>query len=190
MRKGYSGRLRIVGGRLRGRRLPVGSAPGLRPTPERVRETVFNWLQPSVVGAVCLDLFSGSGALGFEALSRGASDICFVERDRRLAMHLKALAEQFGEKAVRVVNADAQDFLRRDAQPNDIVFLDPPFRKGLLERVCNTLEARGWLAAGAMIYLESEAPLSRLSLPACWHHYREGRAGGVHYGLAVRRSAS
>ena len=103
---------------------------------------------------------------------------------------MKALAEQFGEKAVRVVNADAQVFLRRDPQPSDIVFLDPPFRKGLLERVCDMLEARGWLAADAMIYLESEAPLSRLRLPERWQPYREGRAGDVHYGLAVRRRAT
>jgi 16S rRNA (guanine966-N2)-methyltransferase len=164
----------------------VGSAPGLRPTPERVRETLFNWLTPTIAGSVCLDLFSGSGALGFEAASRGASQVWLVERDRRLAMHLKLLAAQLGEPGVQVVNADARAFLKGDARASDIVFLDPPFRTGLLQQSCNALEHGGWLSAAALVYLESEAPLNRLLLPVSWRIYREGRAGDVHYGLALR----
>lgn len=186
MRKGYKGQLRIVGGRLRGRKLPVAPAEGLRPTPDRVRETAFNWLQPFVLGASCLDLFSGSGALGFEAASRGASNVWLVERDRRLATQLQAVADRLGETAVHVVNADARAFLNRDARRFEIVFLDPPFRSGLLELACGLLEDRGWLATRAAVYLEAEAPLSLLRLPDSWRIRREKRAGDVHYGLAVR----
>jgi len=186
MSKGYAGQLRIVGGRLRGRKLPVGSAPGLRPTTQRVRETVFNWLQPWIQGARCLDLFSGSGALGFEAASRGAADVWLVERDRSVATQLEGTAERLGEPGVHIVHADARAFLTRSASRFDIVFLDPPFRSELLENTCKTLEVRGWLVPRALIYLEAEVPLEELRLPGSWGLHRAKCAGDVHYGIAVR----
>lgn len=182
-------RLRIIGGQWRGRRITFPDAPGVRPTPDRVRETVFNWLQPVIAGARCLDLFAGSGALGFEALSRGAAQVVLVDADSRVAAHLREQGAVLQAEGLEVVAAEALQYLDVPAPARfDIVFLDPPFGGGLLGPCCRILEAGGWLAAGARIYLEAEGSLQQLPLPDTWSLVRSKQAGQVGYHLAVRQS--
>jgi 16S rRNA (guanine966-N2)-methyltransferase len=180
-----SGRIRIVGGDLRGSRIDVADAPGLRPTPERVRETLFNWLQPVISGARVLDLFAGTGALGIEALSRGAASVLFVERDRSLATALRGHLQRLRQSAGRVEVADAVNWLEGTPAPFDLVFLDPPFAAGLWSKVAKRLEHGGWLAPHAWIYVESPSDVTP-QLPAGWQLHREGRAGDVRYALYRR----
>jgi 16S rRNA (guanine966-N2)-methyltransferase len=176
--------LRIIGGEWRSRRLRFAAATDIRPTPDRVRETLFNWLAPRIARARCLDLFAGSGALGLEALSRGAGETVFVERERRLADDLRGLLTEWGAPHATVVLADARRFLAGDAQPFDIVFLDPPFAaRDLLEACAAQLEERGWLAPAALIYVECAAREGLPRLPATWRPSKEGRAGEVGYHL-------
>ncbi len=184
--------LRIIGGEWRSRRLRFADAPGLRPTPDRVRETLFNWLVSDLPGARCLDLFAGSGVLGFEAASRGAGEVVMVERAagvvRRLRENLALLGA--GER-LQVVQADALRFLAGPPRPFDIVFLDPPYGKGLLEPALKALEG-GWLAPGAVLYIEAESSLPEATLagwlPQGYAITRRGTAGTVGYFL-VRREA-
>jgi 16S rRNA (guanine966-N2)-methyltransferase len=177
--------VRIVGGRWRGRRIAFPDSDGLRPTPDRVRETLFNWLQAVVPGARCLDLFAGSGALGFEALSRGATAAMFIERHLHIGQQLRATATSLAATGARIVVADAIDWLRTSpAQPFDVVFLDPPYASGVLTQVCELLNAKAWLAAEASIYLEAPADVPMSFLPATWRILRSKRAGQVGYHLA------
>ena len=178
-------RVRIIGGRWRGVPLSFPALPQLRPTPDRVRETLFNWLQSVIVGARCLDLFAGSGALGIEALSRGAGHTVFVDRDPQIGTHLAGVLAKLGVagEAARVEVADALAFLDRAAQPFDIVFLDPPYATDLLSLVCQRLAQRGWLARDAHIYLECSARSGLPMLPAGWVTHRAKRAGQVGYHL-------
>lgn len=185
---GYSNQLRIVGGHWRGRRLRFPSLEGLRPTPDRVRETLFNWLAPLIEGSRCLDLFAGSGALGIEALSRGAAEAVFVERHSAASAQLRENLIALGAQGWRVERADARLWLRGPAQPFEVVFLDPPFGQNLLPPVCTALEQGGWLAPQARIYLETERTLQDLQLPGNWSVIREKTAGQVSYGLAVRNA--
>jgi 16S rRNA (guanine966-N2)-methyltransferase len=147
-----------------------------------VRETLFNWLQQPIVGARCLDLFAGSGALGLEALSRGAAHVTFVDREPQVGRHLEQTLERLGSRDAAVVVEDAQRFLLRPPQPFDIVFLDPPFDSAVLEAVGNRLQ-QGWLAAGAYIYVECPADRSVATLPAQWAVQRTKSAGQVGYHL-------
>jgi 16S rRNA (guanine966-N2)-methyltransferase len=181
--------VRIIAGRWRGRRLSFPAIPGLRPSPDRVRETLFNWLQGPIVEARCLDLFAGSGVLGFEALSRGASEAVLVERDGEAVKALQASAEALGAPRPAIVAADAFAFLKGPARPFDVVFLDPPFAAGWLPELCTLLEERGWLAPRARVYLESAASEPAVPLPAAWEMLRETRAGEVRAVLARRRDA-
>jgi len=178
--------VRIIGGEWRGRRIAFAPVPALRPTPDRVRETLFNWLQPVVYGSRCLDLFSGSGALGLEALSRGAREVVFVEKERGVVASLQAALTTLGSERGHVKQADARQFLAGPAQPFDIVFLDPPFASRWLPEVCQALEQRGWLASPAVIYLEMPAAEPVSPLPPGWSLVRSKRAGEVGYHL-VRR---
>ena len=178
------GRVRIIGGTLRGSKLEVPDAPGLRPTPDRVRETLFNWLLPVIAGARCLDLFAGTGALGIEALSRGAASVDFVETDARLADLLRANLTRLKQSA-RVVRSDAQRFLAETEGCYDLAFLDPPFGAGLWTLTAQALEAHGRLHADAWIYVESPAA-EPPALPAHWAQHRESRAGAVRYSLYRR----
>lgn len=176
--------LRIIGGTLRGRKWSFPDAPGLRPTPDRVRETLFNWLAPHVVGMRVLDLFAGSGALGFEALSRGAATAVFVENDRVAAASLRAVAQRFGLASARIDGGDALAFLR--GQPRhgfDLVFLDPPFAAGLLEPALAALAEGDVLAPGGFCYLEQSARQEAPPVPAGWTVHRSGKAGEVGYHL-------
>jgi 16S rRNA (guanine966-N2)-methyltransferase len=180
--------LRIIGGSWRGRtwRFPEGE---IRPTPDRVRETLFNWLSPHIGGARCLDLFAGSGALGLEALSRGASRVVFVEQAAAAAGELRqTLALWGGERAAaaQVHGTDANRFLAGTVEVFDVVYLDPPFAGGLLGKVAARLEAGGWLAPGALIYAECPARDALPPLPATWSVAKSGRAGEVGYHLLRR----
>jgi 16S rRNA (guanine966-N2)-methyltransferase len=183
-----SGKLRIIGGSLRGSRVAVPDMPGLRPTPDRVRETLFNWLAPVIEGARCLDLFAGTGALGIEALSRGAAQVDFVEADARLADLLRANLVRLKQDA-NVHVADALRFLARDAAHYDVVFLDPPFAANLWGDAAQALEAHCRLLESTWIYVESPANAA-LELPQNWMPHREGRAGDVRYALYRRVGAS
>lgn len=184
---GGDSQLRIIGGRWRGRRLRFPAVQGLRPTPDRVRETLFNWLAPHICGARCLDLFAGSGALGIEALSRGAGEVIFVECHPCVARQLRQNLILLGVDEPRVEQADALTWLDRRGLPFDVILLDPPFDSGLLEPVCHALEKKGWLAPQAYIYLESGLDKKTLNLPKTWKIVREKTAGQVIYRLAVRR---
>ena len=176
--------LRIVGGRHRGRRLRFPAGVEIRPTPDRVRETLFNWLQPRIVDARVLDLFAGSGALGLEALSRGAAHVTFVERERRAASAIDALLKEWQEPTATVACADALAWLTATpAAAYDIVFLDPPYDADVLAAAANDLAARGWLAPDARIYVERRARDPLPALPAGWREQRAGRAGEVGYHL-------
>jgi 16S rRNA (guanine966-N2)-methyltransferase len=178
--------LRIIAGSWRGRKLRFAPVPGLRPTPNRVRETLFNWLQPVIHGARCLDLYAGSGALGIEAASRGASAVVLVDRDPQVVRVLREQLQLLDAGQVQVLQADVGSWLSGTPEPFDIVFLDPPFRAGLLSAAIGQLEAGGWLAPEAWIYLEAEQGLVP-DLPDNWELYRSKRAGQVGYHLARRR---
>jgi 16S rRNA (guanine966-N2)-methyltransferase len=180
--------VRIIGGEWRGRRIRFPAAAELRPTPDRVRETLFNWLQGVTPGARCLDLFAGSGALGLEALSRGARAALLVENDPVVAAGLRASLAALKDTRGRVLERDAFALLSGPAEAFDVVFLDPPFAKGWLTDLCKLLEAGGWLAPGALIYLENAARDAAPSLPPGWVLERETRAGEVH-GMLARRGA-
>ncbi|TNJ33564.1 16S rRNA (guanine(966)-N(2))-methyltransferase RsmD [Arenimonas terrae] len=175
------GQVRIIAGHLRGSKLPVPDRPGLRPSADRVRETLFNWLQPMLPGARVLDLFAGTGALGFEACSRGARATTLVERDPGLAEGLRDSARRLKVEGLRVVTADALSWLQQDpGERFDLVFLDPPFEAGLWEEAARRLGP--WLASDAWIYVET--PLkTALLLPSGWRLHREGQTREVRYAL-------
>lgn len=170
------GKLRIIGGEFRRRQLPVLDSPGLRPTPDRVRETLFNWLGQQLYGQQVLDLFAGTGALGVEALSRGAAWVDFVERDPRVAAQLSTNLASLNITASTVHVNEVQAFLARPAKPYTLVFLDPPFHQQLAAPCCSTLENSGWLDNEAMIYLETET-VQAPNVPANWLLHRETQAG-------------
>jgi 16S rRNA (guanine966-N2)-methyltransferase len=178
------GRLRIVAGKWRSRLLPIADAPGLRPTPERIRETLFNWLAPHIRGAHCLDLFAGSGALGFEALSRGAKTVDFVERSATAAAILGENATTLDATGARVLKQDAFDFLQSDAVlAYDIVFLDPPFDDDRAGELCRLLQAGGFVRAGTLVYLEQPGDRHAPEFPGSWSVRKEKAAGNVRYSL-------
>lgn len=173
-------KVRIIGGRWRSRILTFPDSPDLRPTPDRVRETLFNWLGQELTGKTCLDLFAGSGALGFEAASRDAARVVMVEADRRVFRALRAGAEKLPAPNVELVCADGVKFLISDRRVFDVVFLDPPFRLGLLPELLRELP--GHLAAGGHVYVETAQPVE---LESGWQAWREGKAGQVHYQLLI-----
>jgi len=180
--------LRIIGGSWRGRtwRFPAGD---IRPTPDRVRETLFNWLSARITGARCLDLFAGSGALGLEALSRGASRVVFVEHSAQPARDLRQTLALWGGEpaaAAQVHVADANAYLAGKPEVFDVVFLDPPFAGGLLAQVAGRLATGHWLAPEALIYAECPAREALPPLPAAWTVAKTGRAGEVGYHLLRR----
>jgi len=174
-------KVRIIGGRWRSRILRFPPAAHLRPTPDRVRETLFNWLGQRLDGLACLDLFAGSGALGFEALSRGASRVVMVEKDRAVAAGLRESARLL-EAEPRILVRDAIDWLAEGGERFDVAFVDPPYASGLAERALAGLGAR--LSPGARVYVESDR---RLEAPEGWRALREDRAGAVRYALYEAR---
>ena len=176
--------VRIVGGAWRGRRVEFPDLPALRPTPDRVRETLFNWLQFKVPGARCLDLYAGSGALGLEALSRGAAEVVFVETAPVVTHFLRAQLKSLGGEARgHVHDLGAARFLRTPGEPFDIVFLDPPFGQNALPDCLEQLAAAKWLKNGALVYLEDERTAGLPALPAGWQVLKSKSAGEVGYHL-------
>ncbi len=176
-----SNEVRIIGGKWRGRKLVFPDQPGLRPTLGRARETLFNWLRSEIEGSHCLDLYAGSGALGFEALSRGAASVTFVESSRRAARSLKENAARLGAEGATVICAPAERLLRRASQTWDIVFLDPPFEHVSLTRALQAVRAAGVLAEHGVVYVEAPA---RVALPTeGWRLVKHARAGDTQFGL-------
>ncbi|QEE25478.1 16S rRNA (guanine(966)-N(2))-methyltransferase RsmD [Rhodanobacter glycinis] len=182
---GRAGRIRIIGGSLRNSRLDVPDLPGLRPTPERVRETLFNWLAPTIAGVQALDLCAGTGALGIEALSRGAAGVQFVERDAAAARTLRENLARLKAPGGAVAATDAASYLHGAPRTFGLVFMDPPFALELWAPLARQLEQGGWLTPSAQIYVES--PRNTLpALPANWQAWREGAAGDVRFALYRR----
>ena len=178
------GRLRIVAGKWRSRLLPVANVAGLRPTSERVRETLFNWLAPNIAGARCLDLFAGSGALGLEALSRGATHVHFVENSQQAVTVIRANIDVLQASGATVSQIDALRYLQaKDGNCFDLVFLDPPFADENLEELCRLLQQSGRLADRAKVYLEQDKGQNVPALPDGWTVLRDKTAGNVRYSL-------
>jgi 16S rRNA (guanine966-N2)-methyltransferase len=171
-------RIRITGGEWRSRLIRVAAAPGLRPTPDRVRETLFNWLGQDLTGWHCLDLFAGSGILGFECASRGAANVVLVERDQGALVRLKQNAALFAHDRLRLVKADALEFAARSGLTFDMVLLDPPYRQGWLDKLAPLLPALA--RPGMRVYAEAEYRVEALG---DWRTVKQGRAGQVFYHL-------
>ena len=186
MSKGAN-QLRIIGGEWRGRKLRFPDAPNLRPTPDRVRETVFNWLAPTINGAQVLDLFAGSGALGLEALSRGAGFVTFVDSHKKVSQVLQEHVALLNAKdKAQVFAMDGVKFLKREAKKYSLVFLDPPYHLEFMSKVVPLLEENGWLSDNALLYLEIEKRQSLPELPGNWKMLKDKTAGEVHYFLFQR----
>ena len=182
--------LRIIGGTWRGRKLSFPDLPGLRPTSDRVRETLFNWLQMDVAGARCLDLFAGSGALGFEALSRGAEQVVFVDSQKKAVDQIRANAEVLKTNSAAFSLTEAQAYLQKSSASEsfDIVFLDPPFHQNLLEDCLSILRKGSFLGPSAKVYVESESKLDEDELSKFWRTLKAKTAGNVHYYLLTQLS--
>ena len=181
MRRTRPNTVRIIGGLWRSRILEFPDVAGLRPTPDRVRETLFNWLGRDLTGLACLDLFAGSGALGFEALSRGAASVIMVEKNPAVLRALRDNAQKLGATGLTVVRGDALEFVRGARSRFDVVFVDPPYRLGL--QTAALALVRGLLVEGARVYAESEAALQP---PQGWAILKHARAGKVHFHLLGR----
>ena len=187
MSKRLQGKVRIIGGKWRSRNVIFPEVPGLRPTADRIRETVFNWLLTYIMGANCLDLFAGSGALGFEALSRGAAHITFIDRSHQVVNALR--------KNAAILKATNVEFIRGECPsdvpllkniPFDIIFLDPPFRQGLIRKVGEWLERMQMMSEKALIYVEAEKDLKPLPIPKNWKAHREKKTSFLSYNLFLR----
>ena len=179
-------RLRIIGGARRGRVISFPAIPGLRPTPDAARETLFNWLQPMIEGARCLDLFAGSGALGLEAASRGAAAVVMVERNIKVARQLRQTITVAALQNAQVIKREARRYLAQTTGVFDIVFIDPPYGRGLAQECCALLESRSLVAAQTRVYVEAERALQAADLPANWRILHAKNAGQVFYHLAAR----
>ncbi len=187
VRGGPPREVRLIGGQWKRSKLPVADRPGLRPTPDRVRETLFNWLGQDLSGWRCLDAFAGSGALGFEAASRGAAEVMLIERDATLANSLRASQQRLKADTVRIETADALAWMGRCAPASfELVLLDPPFDADLLTRALPA--AAALVVEGGLLYVESAEALADPGLPAGFALLRQGRAGLVHYHLLRRNT--
>ncbi len=175
--------LRIIGGQWRGRKVAIADNDGLRPTGDRIRETLFNWLMHDIVDTRCLDMFSGSGALGFETLSRGAASVVMVEKSTQACELLRHHKQQLGAKSAEVINNDSLAWLDHySGQPFDIVFIDPPFPLNLWEKAIQTLDKKPLLNNNAMVYIETPID-TLLPIPSHWQLHREQRSGAICYRL-------
>lgn len=184
-------KLKIIGGKWRSRLLPVADLPGLRPTTSRVRETLFNWIQNDLPGARCLDLFAGSGALGFESASRGAAFVTLLEIQNQAIAVLRENINTLNADQVQVIPMDAISWLRNiPAETFDVVFIDPPFDSDFLASTCELLEANHYLSEHACIYLEMNRKQDLPELPENWSVVREKKAGQVGYYLVRRNYAA
>ena len=187
--------VRIISGHLRRRKFSFPANEAIRPTGDRVRETLFNWLQNEVLNSNCLDLFAGSGVLGLEALSRGASKVIFIEKDRRIAKALQENLRLLNLPQGIVCHANALDWIATATAtatatamlPFNIVFLDPPFTEKLLASSCAALEESNLLAKGCCVYMESSITISKIQTPKNWIRAKEKKAGNVYFYLFIRR---
>lgn len=180
--KSKKGIFRIIGGQWRGRKLDFIEAEGLRPSLDRVRETLFNWLQADIHGAKVLDLFAGAGSLGIEALSRGAKSVQFVELNRQAAQKIEQNLALLKTEDGQLLNGDALKFIQTNQQEFEIIMLDPPFHKGIAQQACDLLTDASWLKTGTLIYLEMEQN-SELELPESWQLLKDKKAGQLLYRL-------
>ncbi|RBW49188.1 16S rRNA (guanine(966)-N(2))-methyltransferase RsmD [Marinobacter sp. F3R11] len=179
-----AGELRIIGGDWRSRKLRFPDAGGVRPTPARTRETLFNWLSFHLAGRDCLDLFSGSGALGLEALSRGAAQATLIDNNPALAKALRDNLRLLGSDSGTVICSEVDSYLsQRNRQPFDIIFMDPPFRQGWLTTLFPLLDSQGWVKPGGWVYVEHESEIHAPDAPANWQLHRQKTAGQVTYCL-------
>lgn len=178
-----SNKLRIIGGEWRSRQISFDDAPGLRPTPGRVRETLFNWLQADVPNSRCLDLYAGSGALGVEAASRGAKSVVQVESNLKTCQRLAENCRVLGAAQVQVVQKDVLQYLKGGGNQYDLVFLDPPFGIGLVQETCRLLDYGTWLADFAKIYVEAERSFVLNEMPSGWQLLKQKTAGDVGFYL-------
>lgn len=176
--------IRIIGGKWRSRKISFESKDTLRPTPDRVRETLFNWLAPYIVGTVCLDLYAGSGVLGFEALSRGASKVLAVDNDRANIVNIDKNRLILQATDLMAINKNVVDWLQGRPIVADIVFVDPPYSLRLLPETLTLLETNAWVHPDSLIYFEQSEPLDPNMLPAGWVLWRHSKAGMVYYYLA------
>ncbi|MCK5262746.1 MAG: 16S rRNA (guanine(966)-N(2))-methyltransferase RsmD [Gammaproteobacteria bacterium] len=194
MSKSERGQLRIIAGSWRGRKLSFPEREGLRPTTDRVRETVFNWLQMDLPGSRCLDLFAGSGALGFEAASRGAAKVVMVDSDNQTVNMLRDNIDLLSASQIKVVCGDVINFLQSCDFMFDVVFIDPPYRLDVIAQCCELLESKQCLSDHAKIYIECDASndLSKDSngLPDNWQCLKRNTAGQVGYHLFTREMDS
>jgi 16S rRNA (guanine966-N2)-methyltransferase len=179
-------KLKIIGGNWRSRNITFIDAPGLRPTPARVRETVFNWLRDDIIASRCLDLYAGSGALSFEAASRGAKSVVQVENNAPACRALKENAVALAADQIKIVQSDVFRYLAGDAEAFDVVFIDPPFAKDLAVQTCQWLEEKDWLSRHAKIYVEVESTLKLDGMPENWRLLKSKTAGEVGYHLFGR----
>ena len=179
-------KLRIISGEWRSRNITFVDSLGLRPTPSRVRETLFNWLQYDIQGRRCLDLYAGSGALSFEAASRGAKFVMQVEENPMVCRQLKENAVTLAAQQIKLVQSEVFRFLTGNSEPFDVVFIDPPFGKDMVVQTCLWLEDKGWLSANAKIYVEVERNLVLEGLPENWQLLKHKTAGEVGYYLFER----
>lgn len=184
--KAPMGQIRIIGGKWRGRKLPVLDSQGLRPTTDRVKETLFNWLMPVIQNARCLDCFAGSGGLGIEALSRYALETTFIEYERAVAQQITANLTLLNAENGHVIQDSALSYLAKQGSPYNVVFLDPPFHKGMLSDTIQLLENNSWLAQDCYIYIEEEVKAQTYTIPTHWTLHREKIAGQVAYRLYIR----
>lgn len=174
------GYIRIIGGRWRSRKLTFPEVEGLRPSPDAVRETLFNWLQNDIQGSRCLDLYAGSGAFGFEAASRGAANVVMVEANQVAARQLKKNCDILAaENGIAIVNSRAEHFVGHCTEQFDLVFLDPPFESVDIARICGLISQSSILAPGAMVYIESPKNSAPLPIPPTWHIIRQKTRGLV-----------
>ena len=177
--------IRIIGGQYRGKKIPFLNSEGLRPTPDRVRETVFNWLMHDIRNARCLDAFAGSGAMGFEAFSRGASEVCLIEQIPTVFANLQSVILEFNSPHLTAINGDAVGFIRNTKLSFDIIFLDPPFKSNLLLTCLNEISQSTVLNPGGLVYIESSGDID---VPqSAWETLKHKKAGQVFYGLVKGR---
>ncbi|MEJ2911530.1 16S rRNA (guanine(966)-N(2))-methyltransferase RsmD [Pseudoalteromonas sp. C12FD-1] len=187
--KSTNGFIRVISGQFRGRKLPVKNVAGLRPTTDRIKETVFNWLMQDTRDATVLDCFAGSGGLGFEALSRFAKSTTFIELDLSAAKQIEQNISTLKLENAQVKHTNSLTFLEQKNvnEPFDLVFVDPPFRKNLAQSSCNLLENNQWLSEDALIYVEVETELTEFSPPSNWLLIKEKKAGQVFCRLYQRQ---
>jgi 16S rRNA (guanine966-N2)-methyltransferase len=181
--------IRIIGGKWRSRKVSFMTKEDLRPTPDRVRETLFNWLAPYIVGTKCLDLYAGSGVLGFEALSRGAESVMSIEADRDCCQQILHNKEVLHADAMTVHNHNALDWLHTPRFAADIVFADPPYKQQILFKTLQLLDQNNWVAPQGLVYFELDKPIDSAQLPARWTIWRSSKAGKVYYFLALNGEA-